>query len=129
MARKTFFPNPDNKPSGFSPVTRAGDTVYVSGQVAADAQGNVVGKGDARAQTEQCFKNIEAALTAAGAGMDDLTKITCFLVNGNDYSAYASVRGSLFPENGPASSTVMISALVSPDYLVEIEAIAVVGNE
>ena len=126
MARKTFFPNPGNKPSGFSPVTRAGNTVYVSGQVASDAQGNVVGKGDARAQTEQCFKNIEAALTAAGAGMDDLTKITCFLVNGDDYSAYASVRKSLFPENGPSSSTVMISALVSPDYLVEVEAIAVV---
>ena len=126
MARKSFFPNPGNKPSGFSPVTRAGNTVYVSGQVASDAQGNVVGKGDARAQTEQCFKNIEAALTAAGAGMDDLTKITCFLVNGDDYSAYASVRNSLFPENGPASSTVMISALVSPDYLVEVEAIAVV---
>ncbi len=127
MARKTFFPNPGSKPSGFSPATRAGNTVYVSGQVAADGQGNVVGKGDARAQTEQCFKNLEAALTAAGAGMDDLTKITCFLVSGDDYSAYASVRGTLFPENGPASSTVMISALVSSDYLVEIEAIAVVG--
>ncbi len=127
MARKTFYPNPSNKPNGFSPATRAGNTVYVSGQVAADAQGNVVGKGDARAQTEQCFKNIEAALTAAGAGMDDLTKITCFLVNGDDYPAYASVRLSIFPENGPASSTVMISALVSSDYLVEIEAIAVVG--
>lgn len=127
MARKTFYPNPDMKPSGFSPATRASNTVYVSGQVAADAQGNVVGKGDARAQTEQCFKNIEAALTAAGASMDDLTKITCFLVNGDDYSAYASVRLSQFPQNGPASSTVMISALVSPDYLVEIEAIAVVG--
>ena len=127
MARKSIFPNPDNKPKGFSPATRAGNTVYVSGQVAADAQGNVVGKGDARAQTEQCFKNIEAALTAAGASMDDLTKITCFLVSGDDYAAYASVRLSLFPENGPASSTVMISALVSADYLVEIEAIAVVG--
>ena len=127
MARKSIFPNPDKKPSGFSPATRAGNTVYVSGQVAADAQGNVVGKGDARAQTEQCFKNIEAALPAAGAGMDDLTKITCFLVSGDDYTAYASVRLSLFPQNGPASSTVMISALVSPDYLVEIEAIDVVG--
>ena len=127
MARNTFYPNPDKKPSGFSPATRAGNTVYVSGQVAADAQGNVVGKGDARAQTEQCFKNIEAALTAAGAGMDDLTKITCFLVNGDDYPAYASVRLSQFPQNGPASSTVMISALVGPDYLVENEAIAVVG--
>ncbi len=126
MARQTFYPNPDKKPSGFSPATRVGNTVYVSGQVAADAQGNVVGKGDARAQTEQCFKNIEAALTAAGAGMDDLTKITCFLVNGDDYPAYASVRLSLFPENGPASSTVFIKGLVSPDYLIEIEAIAVV---
>jgi 2-iminobutanoate/2-iminopropanoate deaminase len=127
MARKAFFPNPQNKPQGFSPATRVGNMVFVSGQVAVDASGSVVGKGDARAQSEQCFKNIEAALSAAGAKLDDVTKITCFLVNGGDYTAYSSVRNSYFPENGPASSTVIISALVRPELLVEIEAIAVVG--
>ena len=127
MVRQTFFPNPHNKPQGFSPATRVGSSVFVSGQVSLDAEGNLVGAGDCRAQAEQCFKNVEAALKAAGATLDDVTKITCFLVNADDYSAYASVRGQLFAENGPASSTVIVKALVSPQFLVEIEAIAVVG--
>lgn len=127
MAREVFFPNPQNKPSGFSPVSRVGNMVFVSGQVANDANGNLVGKGDCRAQADQCFRNIEAALNAAGATMDDLTKITTFLVKLEDYPAYAAARLQVFPENGPASSTVMNTVLVSTDYLVEIEAVAVVG--
>ena len=126
MARQVFFPNPQNKPNGFSPATRVGNMVFVSGQVGNDANGNLVGKGDCRAQADQCFKNVEAALSAAGATLDDVTKITTFLVSAEDYPAYAAARLQLFPEDGPASSTVMITALVSPDFLVEIEAIAVV---
>ncbi len=125
MARQSFFPNPQNRPRGFSPATRVGNMVFVSGQVAADANGNLVGKGDARAQSEQCFKNVEAALGAAGASLGDVTKITAFIVNAEDYPSYAETRLALFPENGPASSSVFIKGLVSPDYLVEIEAIAV----
>ncbi len=127
MPRQVFFPNPESKPSGFSPATRAGNLVFVSGQVAAGADGNLVGKGDCGAQSEQCFKNVDAALQAAGASMDDVTKITCFLVNADDYPAYAAVRNRIFPENGPASATVIIKALVRPDFLVEIEATAVVA--
>ena len=126
MPRETFFPNPANKPQGFSPATRVGNLVFVSGQVATDRGGNLAGPGDCGAQAEQCFGNVEAALKAAGATMDDVTKITAFLVNAEDYPAYAAVRLRRFPENGPASSTVIIKALVSPDYLVEIEAVAVV---
>ncbi len=126
MPREALFPNPDNKPSGFSPATRAGNLVFVSGQVSADAQGNVVGEGDARAQSVQCFKNVEAALQAAGATFDDVTKITTYVVNVDDYPAYAAERLRIFPENGPASATVVIKELVRPEFLVEIEAIAVV---
>jgi reactive intermediate/imine deaminase len=127
MARQTFFPNPDNKPVGYSPATRVGSAVFASGHVSVDAAGNLVGEGDAGAQSEQVFSNVEAALKAAGASMADVTKITCFLVDVGDYDAYAAVRIRLFPENGPASSTVVVKALVKPEYLVEIEAIAVVG--
>ncbi len=127
MPRQTFFPNPRNKPKGFSPATKAGNLVFVSGQVSTDADGKLIGREDCGAQSEQCFKNVEAALQAAGATMDDVTKITCFLVNSEDYPAYAAVRQRLFPENGPASATVMIKALVSPDFLVEVEAFAVVS--
>ena len=126
MAREVFFPNPDNKPVGFSPATRVGNLVFVSGQVAVDENGDLVGIGDARAQSEQCFRNIEAALTAAGASWDDVTKITCFMVNADDYAAYAEVRNGIFSENGPASSTVFVTALVRPEMLVEVEAFAVV---
>lgn len=79
MAREVFFPYPNNKPNGFSPAARVGGSVFVSGQVSTDANGELVGAGDAGAQAEQCFKNVEAALTAAGAGWDDVAKITCFL--------------------------------------------------
>lgn len=127
MAREVFFPYPNNKPNGFSPAARIGGSVFVSGQVSTDANGELVGEGDAGAQSEQCFKNVEAALTAAGAGWDDVAKITCFLVNAADYPAYAAARQRLFPQNGPASSTVIVSALVRPEYLVEIEAYAVIS--
>ena len=126
MAREVFFPNPDNKPVGFSPAARVGNQVFVAGQVATNADGEMVGVGDAGAQSAQCFKNIEAALKAAGASWDDVTKITCFMVNADDYAAYAEVRNGIFPENGPASSTVFVKALVHPEMLVEVEAYAVV---
>ena len=126
MAREVFFPYPNNKPVGFSPVARVGNQVFVAGQVATNADGELVGIGDAKAQSAQCFKNVEAALNAAGAGWADVTKITCFLVNADDYAAYAEVRNGIFPENGPASSTVIVRALVRPEMLVEIEAYAVV---
>ena len=128
MARQTYFPNPDNKPVGFSPATSVGNAVFVSGHVSVDAQGNLVGDGDAGVQSEQAFANVEAALTAAGAAMADVTKITCFLVNVADYDAYAAVRLEIFPENGPASSTVLVKELVKPEFLVEIKAIAITGS-
>ena len=127
MPRRAFFPNPNNRPSGFSPATRAGGTVFVSGQVSAGPNGEVVGKGDAAAQSVRCFENVDAALQAAGATRADVTKITAFLVNADDYPAYAKARLDFFGEPGPASSTVFVSGLVNPDFLVEVEATAVVG--
>ena len=126
MPRRVFFPNPDNKPSGFSPATRSGNIVFVSGQVSVDAEGNLVGEGDALAQSAQCLQNVEQALRAAGATRADVTKITTFLVNADDYPSFAKARLDFFGNPGPASSTVFISGLVSPKYLVEIEAIAVI---
>ena len=126
MPRQVFFPNPQRKPSGFSPATRSGNMVFASGHTGTDADGKLVGPGDCGLQSEQTFKNVEAALKAAGATMDDVTKITAFLVDVDDYAAYAAVRLGLFPENGPASSSVIVKGLVRPEFLVEVEAIAVV---
>ena len=127
MPRRSLFPNPDNKPSGFSPATRAGNMVFVSGHVSVDADGNLVGKDDAYAQSVQVLNNVDAALRAAGATRADITKITAFLINSEDYAGYAKARLEFFEgDPGPASSTVFVKGLVSPDYLIEIEAIAVV---
>ena len=93
-----------------------------------DSGGNIVGEGDVYAQAVQCLSNVEAALNAAGGTRSDITKITCFLINAEDYSGYAKARLEFFDgDPGPASSTVFIKGLVSPSYLIEIEAHAVVG--
>lgn len=103
-------------------------TVYISGQVAIDAEGNSVGVGDLAAQTEQVMKNLQTALEAAGASFDDLVKITTFIV---DYTPehrtiVGDIRGRyLSAQNPPASTLVGISALAGPDWLIEIEATAV----
>ena len=125
MSRKSFVPNPKTKPQGYSAVVKAGNTVFVSGQIAFDSNGDLVGEGDFLAQATQTFDNVEAALRAAGASWDDIAKITTFLVNVDDYPAYAAERLRRFPEGGPASSTIVVKALVMPELLIEIEAIAV----
>ena len=127
MAKQVFFPFPNNRPQSYSPVTKVGNIVYVAGQVATDENGNLVGGGDFPAQVEQCFRNVEAALQSAGASMNDLVKITGFLVNASDYDAYDSIRKKHFPQNGPASSTVVVK-LVLPELLFEIEAVAVISG-
>lgn len=107
---------------------RGSETVFVSGQVAIDAQGNLVGPGDLGAQTEQVMENLGIALAAAGATFDDVVKITTFVV---DYqpehrAVIAEVRGRyLSAENLPASTLLGVSALAAPEYLIEIEATAV----
>lgn len=124
MARQTFFPDTLSKPSGFSPATRVGKMIFVSGQVGVDSNGELAGA-DCGSQAGKCLRNIESALKDAGAELSDVTKITTFLVNMEDYPAYAAVRLNWFPSDGPASSTVAVNALVRPEFLIEIEAVAV----
>jgi reactive intermediate/imine deaminase len=100
--------------------------VFVSGCVANDASGQVVGKGDVAAQTRQTFANMAAILAEAGASLADVVKITTFLVPMDRYGEFQAVRAEVFAGRYPASSTVGVNCLVSPDYLIEIEAIAVV---
>lgn len=118
-----------NNPSYTHVVTaRAARTLYISGQVAVDDQGDVVGVGDLRAQTDQTMKNLKIALDAGGATFDDVVKITIFVVDYQpDHRAVlAEVRGSYFSAtNPPAATLIGVTALATPDFLVEIEAIAV----
>jgi 2-iminobutanoate/2-iminopropanoate deaminase len=98
--------------------------VFVSGCVATDASGAIVGKGDVGAQTRQAFANMAAVLAEAGATLKDVVKITTFLVPMERYAEFSAVRAEVFDGQYPASSAVGVSSLVSPDMLIEIEAIA-----
>ena len=124
MSRTAYYPDPNNKPSGFSPSVRTGNLIFISGQVSVDTAGDLVGEGDCKDQARQCFKNIELVVRSAGGSMDDIVKITSFMVSSDDYAGYAEVRQELFPNDGPASSTVFINGLVDDRLLIEIEAVA-----
>lgn len=104
----------------------AGRTVYVSGQVSMDADGNVVGEGDAEAQTEKVLENVVTVLEEAGGSLDDVVKVTVFITDMAHYDGIHGVRRRFFREPYPASSMVEVSALIDPRLLVEIEAVAVI---
>ena len=104
----------------------AGKTVYVSGQVAMDAEGDVVGEGDVTAQTEKVLENVAIVLEEAGGSLDDVVKVTVFLTDMEMYDRVHEVRRSHFEEPYPASSMVEVSALIDPRLLVEVEAVAVI---
>jgi 2-iminobutanoate/2-iminopropanoate deaminase len=129
VSKEAIEPDPARILPGMSQAVRAGNTVYLSGQVAFGSDGQVVGIGDARAQAVQCFANIRSVLETAGAQLSDVVKLTCFLVDGDDFGAYAEVKKSLFTEGvAPASTTIIIKGLLIPGLLMEIEAIAVVTD-
>lgn len=113
--------------AGFAMGMKVGDTVYVAGQVAQDPDGNVVGVGDMAAQARQVFANIEAVLAEAGATMADIVKITTYVTDMSRYAEYSAVRAEIFPDAGIASATVSSPRLVREEYLVEVEATAVIG--
>ena len=112
--------------SHFTHVVRAGRLVFVSGCVATDAQGRVVGGNDVVAQARQVHENIKHCLAAAGATFADVCKVTVFLRNIGDREKVNTIRKEYFGAHRPASTLVEISRLVRDDYLVEIEATAVI---
>ncbi len=120
-----------SRPRGYTHVVEAsaGRTIYISGQVAWDAEGRVVGQGDFAAQTRQVFENLKAALAAASATLEHILKITVFVVDVSQVQTFRAIRDEYFGGDPPASSLVQVSQLVLPDLLVEVEAIAVVESD
>jgi 2-iminobutanoate/2-iminopropanoate deaminase len=112
---------------GMSQAVRDGDLVFVSGQVALDANGEVVGVDDGAAQAEQALSNLEAALAAAGSRNEDVVKITCYLRDSADYAAYAAAKNRRFGAAAPAGTCVIVAGLLHPQLLLEVEAIAIVA--
>jgi enamine deaminase RidA (YjgF/YER057c/UK114 family) len=119
-------------PAGYSHIAKAsgGTTVYLAGQVSTDASGKLIGEGDIEAQAEQVFKNLKAAVEAAGGTMADLVKMNVFLVaevGADEVPKIRAVRERYVnTAHPPASTLVVVSRLARPGWLIEIEAIAVV---
>jgi len=102
----------------------ANNFLFISGQVALDEKGSVVGKGDIEVQTEQVMRNLEKILKTANATFEDVVKITVNLVNFADRQGFHKVRKKYFDKSLPASTLVMVRSLIDKDLLVEVEAIA-----
>ncbi len=114
-------------PRGYSHVVKDGSTVYVAGQVARGRDGKTVGVGDAKAQTEQVFKNLEAALAAAGGNLSHIVKTNTFMTHREDIPAYREIKAKYLPgDDSPVSTLVLCSGLADPNFRIEIEAIAVI---
>jgi enamine deaminase RidA (YjgF/YER057c/UK114 family) len=109
-------------------VSGTGKMIFVAGQLARDANGNLVGKGDMRAQIQQVGENIKTGLEAAGATLADIVKTNTFVTNYEEYSKHGDMRARYFGPATPTSTTVQITRLADPDAMVEIEAIAVIDG-
>jgi 2-iminobutanoate/2-iminopropanoate deaminase len=114
---------------------KSGRIVLIAGQVSMDSLGNVMGKGDLKAQTEQVYQNIEKALKAVGAGFADVAKFGIYIKDMGKIAEFREVRNRLFDEkyyknqpNRPVSTAIGVTELFNPDWLIEIEAFVVLPN-
>lgn len=112
-----------------SQAIRAGDFVFVSGQAGVGNDGAIVGKGDFDRQADQAFRNLQRALSAGGSSLNRIVKVTIFLTSMAHFSKVVVLRRKWFSAPYPADTIVEVSALYSPDAMIEIEAIALVTED
>ena len=121
-----------NRPLGrFSQAMKCsatGELLFVSGLTSRDQDGNVIGEGDIKLQTETILKNMQRLLEQAGGRMSDIVKVTVFIRDMDQFDEIHEVRARYFELPYPASSMVEVSRLVSPEHLIEIEAVAALGQ-
>jgi len=125
MQKQAILTEKVSPPLGnYSHAIRVGDLLFIAGQVAVDREGKLVGKGDAAAQTRQAMENIRNLLEAAGATFENVVKLNIYVTSMEERQAMARARLPFLKEPYPTSTLVEVKQLASPDFLVEIEAVA-----
>ena len=115
----------ETKDRGYSHVAKVGKTLYIAGQVARDVQGKLVGKGDFEAQARQVYTNLRNILEEAGGGLRNIVKATTILTHYGNVESYRKIRNEFFGDMMPPNTLLIIESLASPDFMIEVEAIAV----
>ena len=118
-------PSGTTQPTAYTQLVRAGKTLYFSGQTAVNEKGELIGKGDMRAQVRQVYENLKSLLASQGATFDHLVKITIYTLSIDEFRKAGDIREEYTGGKAPASTLLQIDQLASPDYLLEIEGIAV----
>ena len=114
--------------TGYSHCARAGNTLYIAGQVSTDVGGKLVGRGDMEAQARQVFTNLKNIVEEAGGRLSDIVKMTTILTHFGNIDAYRGVRNEYFAEPFPPNTLLVIDSLANKEFLIEIEAIAVLDG-
>ena len=115
----------ETKDRGYAHAAKVGKTLYLAGQVARDIQGKLVGKGDFDAQARQVYTNLKNILQEAGGGLKNIVKMTTILTHYGNVENYRKIRDEFFGEIMPPNTLLIIESLASPDFMIEVEAIAV----
>jgi 2-iminobutanoate/2-iminopropanoate deaminase len=131
VSRFQLVQTPGTEPAGgrpYSPALRAGAWLVIAGQVSVDAEGNLVGRGDAAAQWRQCLENIRALVQAAGGSLAAV-HLGIYVTDMQHHLGHSDIRREFFEEPFPTATAVAITSLVDPDWLIEIEALAYLGAD
>ena len=120
-----------SKPNGYTHVVIAKGSrmIFIAGQTSSDKNGNVVGKGDFRAQARQVFENLKSALTAAGASFNDVVKLNYYIIDMGNAATLREVRSIYVGNVSPAATLVQVGKLARDEYMLEVEAVAVTAKK